>query len=100
MAEIVKLCKVKLVELRPDGRTPQPGVSHLEAPTGDIVEFAGDTLCDIPARKILDNAPDDLSECIVLGWDTDGSLYFASTTSDPASMLWLLESGKKSLFEE
>lgn len=42
----------------------------------------GTTTKDLPAAAILDHAPRDMRECLVVGWEADGALYVASTTSD------------------
>ncbi len=42
----------------------------------------------------------DLTTAIVIGWDRNGSLYFASSEPDGGSVLWLMEVSKKNLLEQ
>jgi hypothetical protein len=58
------------------------------------------TYLDLPAERILEMAEQKgLAEVVVIGFDKDGEYYFASSKSDGANVLWLLELTKKKLFE-
>ena len=63
--------------------------------TAEIHILDVDTLLDIPAERILNKAISaDLKTCIVLGYDPEDLLYVASTTSNKAEILYLLEQAK------
>lgn len=54
---------------------------------------------DIPAEVILEKAKEPLKAgAIVLGWDQDDNLYFASSFASAGSILLLLELAKHELF--
>ena len=59
----------------------------------DIVEFTGTTLLDIDPKKVLDGAKH-LENVMVLGYDKDGILYMASSSSDVAEKVLMLEMAK------
>ena len=63
--------------------------------TATVHLFTGTTILDMPAETVLTAAIEvDLSTCIVLGYDPEDLLYVASTTSNKAEILWLLEQVK------
>jgi len=63
-----------------------------------IIELPVITTLDIPASKILNKAQEaNLQTAIVIGYDNDGELYFASSVSDGGDVLWLFELAKKAL---
>lgn len=65
----------------------------------NVVELSCQTTLDLPAERILSKALDaDLDTAIVVGYDKDGDLYFASTTADGGNVLWLFEKAKLALF--
>jgi len=66
---------------------------------GKLVYFNGVTRLDLPADRILENAPKEMQTAVVIGWDADGDFYFASSAADGADVLWLLEMAKKKLLE-
>ena len=58
------------------------------------------TRLDIPVERVLSSAQEKgLESAVVIGWDADGDFYFASSVSDGAETLWLLEIAKKRLLE-
>lgn len=63
----------------------------------EVVKFPGSTKLDIPPDDVLHAAIGKLSGAIVIGVNTDGNEYFASSYSDGAQMLWLLERFKMRL---
>lgn len=69
----------------------------------NIIKFPKDfkptlTYEDIPTRNILLGADNsDLEEVVVIGFDKDGELYFASSKADGGTVLWLLEKAKQLL---
>lgn len=59
---------------------------------GEVVDFDGPTLLDIPPEKILRGALEsDLVSCIVIGECADGELYTATSTGDLAAIILALE---------
>lgn len=57
------------------------------------------TTVDIPADTILESAVGKLENAMVIGWDHDGNLYVASTSSKPSEAAWLMENAKQFLLE-
>jgi hypothetical protein len=67
---------------------------------GKIIELDCITKLDLPPERILENAKPLIGEGVVIvGWDTEGKLYFASSIADRGEVLWLLELAKKQLLE-
>jgi len=64
---------------------------------GDVTEFRGTTRLDIPANRVLDNAPRDMDTVIIVGFDADGDFYFASNKADGADVMWLLQVAARKL---
>lgn len=59
---------------------------------GEVITFNSVTKLDIPAERVIDAAKSaDLTGVVILGWDTDGKEYFASSIADGADVLWLME---------
>lgn len=65
-------------------------------------------IIDLPVITTLDHEPDKilreatgkgLTDIVIMGWDKDGELYFASSTADGGEVLWLMEHAKKELME-
>lgn len=68
-----------------------------EGSDSNVVELHNITRLDIPAERVLDAAPRDLDGAVVIGWEADGSLYFASSIASGPEVLWLLELAKREL---
>ena len=67
---------------------------------GEVIEASFVTRLDIPAERVLRQAGESgLETAIVIGWDSDGEFYFASSAADGGDVLWLLEVAKKKLLE-
>lgn len=56
------------------------------------------TRLDVPAERILDSARH-LKSVVVMGYDEEGSEYFASSIADGGDVLWLVERFKRALLE-
>jgi hypothetical protein len=66
--------------------------------TAEIVELNTITTLDIPAERILRRALDaDLDRVLVIGYDTEGNEYFASSVADGGFSLWVMERAKLKL---
>ena len=57
------------------------------------------TRLDIPSDKILKKAIGNVNDVIIIGWNEEGELYFASSKANGGDVLWLLELAKKRLLE-
>lgn len=66
---------------------------------GDVVNLECVTRLDLPPDRILASALGKLQSVLVIGYDTEGVEYFASSLADGAEALWLLERSKKKLLE-
>lgn len=64
-----------------------------------IVSLGTITYLDLPADRILENAVGSMQGVVVMGWDAEGDLYFASSYADGGLVLWLMELAKKRLME-
>lgn len=65
-----------------------------------IIPFGGVTRLELPVDQVLDAAKEECAGAvIVMGWDHDDRLYFASSMSDGAEILWCIEMLKKALLE-
>jgi len=68
---------------------------------GDVVDFDGPTLLDIPPEKVLQGAmKTDLATVIVIGETRDGALYAASSSADLADMILAVELFKAELMKQ
>jgi hypothetical protein len=59
--------------------------------------FNGITRLDLPADRVLDNAPRGMEGVVIMGYDKDGNEYFASSWADGGTPLWLIERFKHQL---
>ena len=64
-----------------------------------VIPLGNITKLDLPVDRVLESAKEFLDSAIIIGFDHDGELYFASTYADGGEVLWLLEKCKKSLLE-
>ncbi|KKL84521.1 hypothetical protein LCGC14_1963870 [marine sediment metagenome] len=69
--------------------------------TDNIITLGNITRLDLPTDRILEEAKLRVKDggVVVLGWDADEELYFASSIADGGEVLWLLEKAKKKLLE-
>ena len=65
----------------------------------NVVPFPGLTRLDIDIERVLDAAKTALDGGIVIGWDHDGTLYFASSYTDGKKILWLLKMAELKLLD-
>lgn len=67
---------------------------------GDVIELGVVTRLPIPPEKILNKSlGKNLTSVVVIGYDSEGGFYFASSDADGGGVLWLLELAKQKLFE-
>ena len=63
----------------------------------NVVLFNGITSLDLPADRVLESMPKDLSSVVIVGYDAEGEFYFASSIAGGPETLWLLEQAKLAL---
>ena len=67
---------------------------------GVVIPLGNITRLDLPTQRILDGAKGSCTDgVVVMGYNEDGSLYFASSLADGGSVLWLLEMCKRALLD-
>ena len=67
---------------------------------GDVVVLDVETTVDIPAEKILQMAlAAKLTDVVVVGYDDNGDLYFATSTAECGDNLLLFELAKAAMIE-
>ena len=67
---------------------------------GKVIPLGNITKLDIPVDRVLEAAKDRLEGVVLMGYDKEGNLSFASTYADGGEVLWLLEKCKKILLED
>ena len=66
----------------------------------NVIPLGNITKLDIQTDRVLDECKGHCSDgVIIMGYDDDGSFYFASSMADGGEVLWLLELCKKRLME-
>jgi len=65
----------------------------------NVIPLGGVTRLDVPIERICDAAKEELENCVIMGWDKDGELYFASSISDGGDVLWIMEKAKLLLLD-
>lgn len=66
---------------------------------GKVIPLGGITRLDIPPDDVLRGAVGKMEGVVLIGFDNDGDLYFASSYADGGEVLWLLEQTKKQLLD-
>lgn len=67
---------------------------------GELVYWPGVTKLDVPVERVLNKALEhELTSVVVLGWDKDGQVFFASSQADGGNVMWLMEWAKKALLD-
>ena len=57
----------------------------------------GETRLDLDPDTVLQGAIGKLKELVVVGYEADGSFYFASTRANRPDVLWLLKQAEQRL---
>lgn len=66
--------------------------------TDNITPFTGITRLDMDPARVLEGAiKTDMATVVVIGYEADGSFYFASSVTDGGEVLWLMEVARHSL---
>ena len=68
---------------------------------GTVTPFDGLTKADLPIKAVLKGAKQHCrGGIVVISFDEDGELYFASSFGDNARTLWLIERAKMRLLDD
>ena len=67
--------------------------------TAKVIPLGCITKLDLPVDQILEAAKGKMQGVVLLGYDNNDELYFASTIADGGEVIWLLENAKKQLLE-
>ena len=67
--------------------------------TAKIIPFTGITKLDLDPDLILEGAKGNLEGVVILGWDSDGDFYGASSYADGGTVMWLLEMCRRKLLD-
>lgn len=64
---------------------------------GEVVKFPGITKLDLDPDLVLRDALGKLDQVVIIGFNKDGSEFFASSQADGGEVLWHLERAKHRL---
>jgi len=66
----------------------------------NVHHFNGISRLPLPPANVLAWAMEaNLKSAVIVGWTSDGDLYFASSEPDGGECLWIMELAKKRLLE-
>ena len=61
----------------------------------NVIPLGTITKLNLPTDRVLENAKGECTEgVVILGWDNEGELYFASSIADGGTVMWLMELAK------
>lgn len=63
----------------------------------NIIPLNNITKLDLPPDRVLQSAVGQMDAVVLIGWDKDGELYFASSIADGGEVNWLLDKAKMAL---
>ena len=64
----------------------------------NVIPLGNITRLEIPTERVLEQAKGHCTDgVVVLGFDDDGTLYFASSIPDGGAVIWLLDQAKLEL---
>ena len=63
----------------------------------NVIPLGNITKLDLNPDIVLENTKGKLDNFVIMGWDKEGELYFASTFSDGGNVLWIMEKSKQAL---
>jgi len=64
---------------------------------GKVVNIGCITRLDMPPDRILEDAMGKLDGVVIMGFNKDGTEFFASSYADGGQVLWLMERSKLKL---
>jgi hypothetical protein len=66
----------------------------------EVIEWQGTKHLDVPGAEVLKAALGaSLVNAVVVGWDPDGEIFFASSEANHATTLWLLAHAQRMLLD-
>ncbi len=65
----------------------------------NVIPFTGATTADLKPDAVLEGAVGKVENCIVIGDNFEGGLYFASSLSKAKDISWLLEKARRRLMQ-
>ena len=66
----------------------------------NVIPLGNITKLDVPVDRVCDKAKEKLEGgAVILGWDAEGDVFFASSIADGGEVLWLLEKCKQALLD-
>lgn len=92
-----------VVDLPPPANEPPAPEPHGQKArdvlrSAEVLRFNSETTHNLDPDRVLTGAAEQgLDGCLVVGFDRDGDLYFASSYADGGTILWLLEKAKQRL---
>ena len=63
----------------------------------NVVYLDVETRLDLPADRVLEQALGKMDHVVIVGYDTEGNEYFASSKADAAEVIFHLERAKYKL---
>ena len=57
----------------------------------NVINIGGYTKLDINPDEVLNGAISKLNQVLILGYDNDNNLYFASSSSDVSKLFYIME---------
>lgn len=66
---------------------------------GDVIDFNGSTIGDVPVEQVLDSAKD-LESVLILGWTKDDVLFASCSFGAVPDILFLIEKFKAVILAE
>lgn len=64
---------------------------------GKLIPLNIETRLDVDPDRVLKEALGKMDGVVLLGWDTEGEVYLASSYADGGTVLWLVELLKRKL---
>ena len=69
--------------------------------TDNVIPLGNVTRLDLPPEQVLEGAKESIGEgVVIIGWDKEGELYFASSIADGGEVNWLLDHAKIALLSD
>ena len=65
-----------------------------------VIPLGNITKLDLPPDRILESTKGKMQSVLLMGWDKNGDLYFASSIADGGEILWLMEHAKIQLLTQ
>ena len=68
--------------------------------SNNVIPLGNITKLDVPVDRVCDAAKEKLEGgAVIMGWDAEGDVFFASSIADGGEAMWLLEKCKLALLE-